>query len=207
MRAASASVSSVMKFCCTQPAWFCSTDSFFIVSLTVARNWVASAAVGAAVWFVPHATPIATSATAAAATDSVLIVIDAPVEYRLRRDCNCGGTLLERAVLAYRAGRRYDAAAFQDAACPREGLSPPEVRHVKSFDLLSSSSCGRERAERRSPCPIRRLYGFLNIPRSNSCASRRRTCCAPGAPATPSPSIASERRSRAPRLPDSPTPS
>ena len=44
-RAAIASVSSVMKFCCTQPACCCSTPSFSVVSFAVSRNVFASAAV------------------------------------------------------------------------------------------------------------------------------------------------------------------
>ena len=40
-------MSSVMKVCCTQPAWPCSMPSFSVVALTVSRNAFASAAVGA----------------------------------------------------------------------------------------------------------------------------------------------------------------
>ena len=46
-RAAIASVSSVMKVCCTQPAWPCWMPSFSVVSLAVSRKAFASAAVGA----------------------------------------------------------------------------------------------------------------------------------------------------------------
>src|SRR5262245_56827622 len=46
MRASSASVSSVMKFWATQPAWLPSTNSFFKLESTVSRNALASAAVG-----------------------------------------------------------------------------------------------------------------------------------------------------------------
>ena len=45
-RASSASVSSVMKFCATQPAWEPATPSFSSVALTLVRNALASSAVG-----------------------------------------------------------------------------------------------------------------------------------------------------------------
>src|SRR5439155_21492 len=60
-RAAIASVSSVMKFCCTQPACACWTPSFSVVSFAVSRNVFASAAVPGddeeAVFVQPRAAP------------------------------------------------------------------------------------------------------------------------------------------------------
>jgi hypothetical protein len=55
MRASSASVSSVMKFCPTHPARLASRLSFVNVASTVSRNALASAAVGAAVDVEPPA--------------------------------------------------------------------------------------------------------------------------------------------------------
>ena len=67
-RAAIASVSSVMKFCWTQPACACCTPSFSVVSLAVSRNVFASAAPAGEAEDAAFVQPSAAAHAAAAAT-------------------------------------------------------------------------------------------------------------------------------------------